>query len=153
MRPWAQTSRAFVLASWLKPSGSSWFQIISCAAVAVKRQGRIWGISRSDDVARPQARSFREGINLQIGALNGQLSLQEGIATVPTFGKGKKGPRMRKETTLPIAERMENVFIAEKSIDPGENIALPEACRRPGLSTDLRHGDVPGALRQLLAGK
>ena len=90
MRPWAQTSRAFILVSWLKPSGSSWFQIISCAAGAVKRQGQIWGISRSDDVARPQARSFREGINLQIGALNGQLSLQEGIAAVRTFYKGKK---------------------------------------------------------------
>ena|SRR5260221_2022784 len=50
------------------------------------------------------------------------------------LAKGRKGPRMRKEATLPIAERMENVFLAEISIDPGENIALPEACRRPGLS-------------------
>ena len=37
---------------------------------------------------------------------------------------------MRKEPTLPIAERMENVFFAEISIDPGENIALPQSCLR-----------------------
>ena len=54
---------------------------------------------------------------------------------------------MRKEATLPIAERMENVSFAEISIDPGEDIALPEAARRPGLSAALRQkirrGDMP----------
>ena len=59
---------------------------------------------------------------------------------------------MRKQATLPIAERMENVFFAELSIDPEENIALPEAARRPGLSAALRHGDVPEALLQLIEG-
>jgi hypothetical protein len=57
---------------------------------------------------------------------------------------------MRKEATLPVAERMENVSFAGISIDPGENIALPEAARRPGLSAALRqkmrHGDMPEAL-------
>src|SRR5260221_3708461 len=66
------------------------------------------------------------------------------------LAKGRKGPRMRKEATLPIAERMENVFFAEISIDPGENIALPETARRPGLSAALRqkirHSDMPEAL-------
>src|SRR5260221_12578847 len=66
------------------------------------------------------------------------------------LAKGRKGPRMRKEATLPIAERMENVFFAEISIDPGEDIALPEAARRPGLSAALRHGDLPEALLQLI---
>jgi hypothetical protein len=50
---------------------------------------------------------------------------------------------MRKEATLPIAERMENISFAEISIDPAENIALPEAARRPGLVSEALASNSP----------
>ena len=59
------------------------------------------------------------------------------------LAKGRKGPRMRKEATLPIAERMQNVSFAGISIDPGENIALPEAARRLGLVPEALASNSP----------
>jgi hypothetical protein len=64
------------------------------------------------------------------------------------LAKGRKGPRMRKEATLPIAERMENVSFAGISIDPGEDIALPEAARRTGLVPEALASNSPRPLKK-----
>ena len=56
---------------------------------------------------------------------------------------------MRKEATLPIAERMQNVSFAEISIDRGENIALPEAARRLGLVPEALVSTALGLLKKI----